>query len=649
MKKKFKYKVNKFLRITLYISLFLFTGVMFTLIIASSTLDFNIPQIETIKIYDNKGEILTTYSNGRRKSYIELSEISNDAINAFLSIEDKRYYKHTGLDFIRICKAALVDIMSKSTKEGASTITQQYARNLFLSHEKSVKRKLSEMLIALNLESKYSKDEILEGYLNSIYFDDGIYGIEDASYYYFNKSAKDLTLKESTILASIPKGPSLYSPINNKVRNEQRSKLILNEMLEDGVISQKEYEVAINEEVKLYGINRFKLDETAPYFQDYIITKLKEIIGIGDKLKTGVKVYTTLDKELNNTVVKSISSRIESDDLQTSIICVKPLTGEILSLVGGKSYKESTYNRAVNSFRQPGSTIKPFLYLSALENGFSVATTFKSEKTTFYINKEAYSPNNFLKIYPNKDVSMTYAIATSDNIYAMKTHLFLGCNKLKEMLQRLGIKKEIEAVPSLALGTISLSNLELSSIYQVLSSGGIKKELYGIDKITSLKNNELLYKHIDKGNILVNESDVYCLNDAMTSVFDDGLTINIRPTGVSIASRLKNRYSAKSGSTDFDNWMVGYNKDIQVIIWTGHDDNSIITKKSDTSCCKWMFADIAESYLKNKTASWYELPNDVISIELNPITGFYSSINEYHKPMYFKRSSIPWYIELLYY
>lgn len=618
---------------------------MFTLIIASYTLDFKIPEIETIKLYDKDENLYLSYSNGRKKSYISIDEISKNAINAFLSIEDRRYYTHTGLDFIRICKAAIIDIIQKEKKEGASTITQQYARSLFLTSDKTWKRKISEMLIALNLEAKYSKDDILEGYLNSIYFDSGIYGIEDASMFYFNKSSKDLTLKESCILASIPKAPTNYSPIKNKEKNRERTKLILSKMLEYEFISNDEYNKALEEDVKLYGIKHDNENNNAPFFQDYVLSELKNIKGI-TKDSNKLKVYTTLDKNLNNLILKSINNRIESSGLETSIVVVEPNSGRILSLVGGKDYNESSYNRAVYSRRQPGSSIKPLLYLAAIENGFTPSTTFYSEPTTFYINKQAYSPKNFLSIYPNQEVSMTYALATSDNIYAVKTHLFIGMDKLRNKLIEHGINKDIPEIPSLALGTYEVSNLELSQAYYPLASSGEFKNLYCINKIEDNLGN-IIYTNNTNTKRVSSIEDTYILNEAMTHMFDPNVCINIRPTGVSIASKLTNKYSGKSGSTDFDNWMIGYNKDILVSVWTGYDDNRIITKRQDTTCCKYIWADIVEGYLDKKKTSWYDKPDDVISVRLNPITGFYSSFTEYSKDIYFVKSNIPWYIRLL--
>lgn len=644
-KKKIIYKINKIIRTFLFISLFSFSSIMIGFIILSSTLDYEIPEIETIELYDNNNNKYLSYSNGKKKSYVRLNNISQHLMNAFLSIEDKRFFDHTGLDFIRICKAAIVDIIHGEAKEGASTITQQYARNLFLTSNKTWKRKLSEMMIALNLESNYSKEEILEGYLNSIYFDHGIYGVEDAAQYYFGKSANELSLLESVCIASIPKGPTIYSPIKNKENNKARRELILKEMLNDNKITLNEYNEALNTHLNFTGFNPNKQEDMAPYFQDTVLEELKKIPGLSDIAYKGLKVYTTLDSTLNNSITSSIDNRIEND-LQTSIIAVNPKTGEILSLIGGTNYEESTFNRATKAKRQPASTVKPFLYLTALENGFNASTTFKSEKTTFYVNNTPYSPTNYNDSYPDQEISMAYALATSDNIYAVKTHLFLGTNKLKNTLESFGISGNIPSIASLCLGTYEVTNIEWTKAYSALANKGIQHNPYTIKKITTF-DGEVIYEHKSEKITLADKTDVYLLNEMMTNIFDSNILLNTRPTGVVVSSKLTNKYAAKSGSTDTDNWMIGYNNDLLVSVWTGYDDNRIITKKQDKSCAKFIWADIIESYFKDKNTTWYETPDDVIAVNLNPITGFYSSFTEYSKKIFFKLSNIPWYLRLL--
>ena len=640
--------ILKISRITLAIVIILFTGVIIAFSIINYKISYEIPPVINIELYDNQNNKYLSYTNGKKQSYIKLENISENLIDAFISIEDKRYYEHQGVDFIRIVGAIISDLKSGSFKEGASTITQQYVRSLYLNNNKTIKRKLYELLIAMNIESKYSKDTILEGYLNTIYFDHGIYGIEDASLFYFGKSATELSISESAILASIPKGPSIYSPIKNPENNTSRKNLILKELLNDGKINEKEYINAISDNPKIIGQNIHTQNENAPYFQDMVIEEIKQMGFLNEYLYEGIKVYTTLDSELNNTLLNYTKQYLPNDEIEISAYAIEPKTGKILAVIGGKDYKQSTYNRATLSKRQPGSTIKPFLYLTALENGFTQSTTFISEPTTFYFEKQEYSPKNYHSIYPNQEVSMVYAIATSDNIYAMKTHLFLGPDKLADKLTSFNLGKDIPAIPSLALGTFEVTLEDLTNAYQILASEGIKKDSYMIEKITTFDDKILYEKTPSSGIEMASSDDVYLLNSAMTSVFDSNVCINIKPTCARLSSLISHTVSAKTGSTNTDNIIVGYNPNILLSIWTGYDDNRLIAS-DETSFGKTIWARTVETYLDiNHYNEWYETPENIVGISLNPINGFYANMNQYTKTLYFRKNNIPWFIELLY-
>lgn len=647
MKKVLK-RILKISRIILGIFTIISTVILITFSIINYKLSYDIPPIVNIELYDNNNSKYLSYTNGRKQSYVKLKDISTNLVDAFISIEDKRFYEHPGIDIIRIGGALIADIKAGGAVEGASTITQQYVRLLYLNSNKTIKRKIYELMIAANIETKYSKDEILEGYLNSIYFDHGIYGVEDASLYYFNKSSKDLNISEAAVLAAIPKGPSIYSPIKNYQNNLERKELILSELLKDQKITFEEYTNAINQKITLYGKNPHNQNEFAPFFQDMVINEILSMGFLNDYLYQGIKVYTTLDSSLNETALKYIEEYHPNNDIEIAVYAIEPSTGKVLTVIGGSNYLDSSYNRATLSKRQPGSTIKPFLYLAALENGFNLSTTFTSEPTTFYVNKTPYTPNNFKSIYPNMDVSMVYALATSDNIYAMKTHLFLGEEKLVEILNRFGISNDATPIPSLALGTNEVTLQKLTEGYAALANLGIKKESYLITKITTF-DDKILYEKTESSSLKVaDETDVFLLNSAMTSVFDRNVSVNILPTGARISSLLSNPFAAKSGSTDYDNLIVGFNQDICIGIWTGYDDNRKITSSVDTSFGKSIWARTINNYANTNNSIWYKVPNNVIGVELNPITGFYAGLNEYSKTIYFRKNNIPWYIELLY-
>ena len=643
--------MKKFLKITKVLLIILVLTVSFLVItfsIINYNLNYEMPQIITVELYDKNNNKYLSYSNNNKQTYVTLDKINQYVIDAFITIEDKRFYNHQGVDFIRIGGAIISDLKNKDFVEGASTITQQYVKNLYLSNDKTIERKISEIMIAMNIERQYTKDEILTGYLNSIYFDSGIYGIEDASIFYFGKSASELTLLEACALASIPKSPTYYSPIKNPENNKQRRNLVLYELYQDNKIDYSTYIENTIKTLELVGIHPENKNENAPYFQDLVIRELKTMGWLNDYTSRGLKVYTTLDSDLNNAIVKSINKRHPDTDIETAVYAVEPKTGNILAVVGGNNYETSSFNRAVDSLRQSGSAIKPFLYLTALEHGFTPATTFKSEETTFYINNESYSPKNYASIYANQDISMVYAIATSDNIYAMKTHLFLGLDELVNTLKRFKISGDIPSIPSLALGTYEISLQELTTAYSALANEGVYVEPTLITKITTFEDEVLYEKKVKTSTVLANKSDVFLLNQSMTSIFDNSMTYNIRPTGGRLASLLNHTYAGKSGTTDTDNIMVGYNPEIVVSVWTGYDDSRKIDDYDDLSYGKYIWADVVESYMYNKKDVWYDIPSDVIGVDLNPMTGFYPSFDEYHKYLYFRKNNIPWYIELLY-
>lgn len=631
-------KITKYLFI---VTLVLMIALVSIFIVYSRKLDYKIPTILNVEVYDKNGDLFLTLNNDNKQNYVKLEEIDQKIIDAFISIEDKKFYTHSGIDIARIGGALLSNIEDNALSQGASTITQQYARNLYLSNNKNVRRKVEEIMIAINLETKYSKNEILEGYLNSIYFDHGIYGIEDACLFYFNKPAKEVSLVEAASLASIPKAPIHYSPINNPENNKNRRNLVIDELYKDKKITLEERDQAKKEKLKLHGKLERSNNLNAPYFQDIILKELNDLNVL--KESKNLKVYTSLDLKLNTIALNAIEKYYPKDSgLQLAIFAMDPKTGNVLTSIGGTNYLDSPFNRSINALRQPGSAIKPFLYYAALNSGFTPATTFTSTKTNFYVNDKVYSPTNFADIYPEREVSMAYAIAASDNIYAIKTHLFLGTDVLVNTLKDFDFTTPINDNVSLALGTSEVKLSELVRGYAKLASLGKDVKTNYIERIVD-ENNKKIYSSKTKFEQKFNLENTYILNETMTNVFDNRLAINISTTGAAIANRLTKTYAAKSGSTNTDNWMIGYNNEIVLGIWTGFDDNKFIDN-SEVKFIKFIWAEIMEEYMQNKADAWYELPRNVIPISLNPISGAVAHSNEYKKDLYFRNDNLPWYI-----
>ena len=627
-----KKKTKKTLKIVIIpIILFIFIHIaVYTYCFITPKLEIN--KSQSFYLYDTKNELVFNDD----KSWISLEDISPYLINATISTEDKYFYKHIGFDYLRIAKAIVTNIVKRDKSEGASTITQQYARNLFLNFEKTWKRKIDEALLACELEVHYTKDEILEGYLNTINYG-GVYGIESASKYYFGKSAKDLTLAEATLLAGIPQSPSNYSPVKNYKKSKERQKIVLLMMKNNNKITNEEYDNALNTNLTILGKTEKKEVTSINYFKDSVLEELKKITNIPEEItKTGgLKIYTTLDIEAQEDLEKAVYSYINDETkVQTAAIMMNPNTGGVIAMLGGNDYNKSQYNRATKSKRQVGSTMKPLLYYTALESGFTASSSFTSEKTTFtFSGDKTYSPNNYNDTYANNPISMAAAISYSDNIYAVKTHLFLGENMLVNTAKRLGITSKLEEVPSLALGTEEISLLEMTTSYAAFANSGYKVEPHFIKKIEDSKGN-ILYENKEEKELILNSSLTFILNEMLTYTYNKNFIDYNYPTLISLLPNITHKYSIKSGTTDTDLLIMGYNKDAVLGIWNGYDDNSKIESK-DYSYHKNIWIDTMEAYFKDKETSWYNIPTNVVGVVVNPITGIIANDNDTKKEMFF--------------
>ena len=577
----------------------------------------SIKSANSFYMYDNNNEIFNKEDN-----WVSIKEISPNLINATISIEDKHFYNHVGFDYLRIMKAMTVNIKNMKNLEGASTITQQLAKNLFLDFDKTWERKIEEAWLTIKLESNFTKNEILEGYLNTINYG-GIFGIENASIYYFGKSAKDLNLAEASILAGIPKSPSYYSPITNYNNAKMRQKIILNAMVNNKFINESEKNQAISEKLNIVGKYEKNNSNTLMYYQDAVIKELNSIKSIPKSfIKTGgLKIYTNLDLNTQIDLENNIEKYLKNDqDLQVASVMVNPNNGKIIALIGGRNYKKSEFNRAIESKRQVGSTLKPFLYYSALENGFTASTTFNSSKTTFvFSNDEKYSPKNYGDIYANKDITMAAALAYSDNIYAVKTHLFLGENNLVNMLNRIGITSNLSPVPSLALGTSEINIIDMTSSYSVFANNGYKIKPHLIEKIVDM-NGKVLYKFNEDKKLILNQSTTYIMNELLSNCYNNVFVDYNYPTCINIASKVSNKYAIKTGTTDTDHLIFGYNPEIVLGIWSGYDNNDDTYPEVSTNI-KLAWIDTIENYFKKNKATWYKKPDNIVGVPVNPITG----------------------------
>ena len=571
-------------------------------------------------IYDHEENLI--YQGSGSSEWISLNDISQDLKDAVVSVEDKNFYSHQGFDIPRIVKAFFSNI-ANNTRVGASTISQQYIKNMFLTFDQTWSRKIEEAFLTVQLEVHYDKDAILEGYLNTINYGEGNYGIEDASKYYFNKSSKDLTLEESIMLAGIPKNPSNYNPVSDYDACIERAWIVADSMLKNGYITEEEYNGLFQDKIEIYGVRTQNNSQMVMYYQDAVLDELEEIDSVPNSLieSGGLKIYTTFDMEAQTKMEESILKYMgNQEELQVASVMVNPSDGGVIALTGGLNYAKSQYNRATMSKRQVGSTMKPFLYYAALENGLVSSSTFKSEKTTFnFSNNQLYSPSNYNDIYANKDITMAAAVAFSDNIYAVKTHLFLGTDVLVDTAHRAGIQEEITGNPSLALGTSELNMMDFATGYTTLANGGDNQKLHFITRVEDLNGN-VLYEFKQKHDYVFNSNDVFILNELLTSTTNSAFSDYTTPTALSLASKMSRKYALKTGTTNTDSWVAGYNPDVLMMVWVGNDE----AKEIDSTASyysKNIWLDTLEGYLQNVEPHWYETPQNVIGLIRDGITG----------------------------
>lgn len=568
-------------------------------------------------LFDINGATIDAGGNGQNRQIVPLSDISPYLVQATLAIEDQRFYKHFGIDLKSIARATLVNIEHMSKVQGAGTITQQLARNLYLSHERTWTRKLKEMMYAVQLEFKFSKDDILEKYLNQIYYGHSTYGIEAAASLFFGKHAKDLSLAESALLAGVPKGPRYFSPYYDETKALERQKLVLNAMVSNGFITREEADAAGQEALAFQPLESRKAS-AASYFRDYVHAQAIERLGMTEDEfdQSGLRIYTTLDLQTQKLAEDIVARKMAgTGELQAALVAIDPRTGFIKAMVGGKDYKTNQFNRAVSGMRQPGSAFKPIVYLTALENGFTALTQFRSEPTVFTYDegRQTYMPSNFNDQYENDWIDMRRAIAKSDNIYAVHTILQLGADKVIETAKRIGVQSSLKPLPSLALGTFPTSPLELAAAYSTIANQGERIEPTAILRIEDAAG-RVLYEAKPKVEQAASPAASYVLTHLMESVFEEG------GTGARVGALIKRPVAGKSGSTDSDSWMVGFTPELAAAVWVGYDKGRTI-QLAESHISAPIFAEFIEGALSAVPPKPFSQPEDAITVSIDPASG----------------------------
>lgn len=597
---------------------------------------------------DNQGNVIGDRFEDQRRYWVSLDEISPFLSQAAIAVEDKDFYKHHGFDYSRIASAVLKDVKSGRKVEGASTITQQYARNLFLTHEKSWNRKINEALYAYRLEIFYDKEDLLEGYLNTVYFGHGMYGVEAASRFYFGKSAKSLTLAESALLMAVPKGPTHYSPLANEEKAVNRQQLILKLMEDQQFITAEQRKRAVEEKYVLKTEDSVVKKKMAPYFLDEVWKEASEIVQKkGHRIEEGGwTIETTLNRQHQQAAEEIIEKWMPEGELQIGFISMEPKTGYVTAMVGGRDYAASPFNRVTQAKRQTGSTIKALLYATALENGFSPLTYMKSERTIFtYDNgRREYEPKNVNGEFAEHPISLAQALAISDNIYAVKTLEQVGYKSFQQMIDRFDIDMKIESTPSTALGTPEISLLDMTKAYNTIADKGIQMKPTYITKITD-KEGKVLYdieKEKVKEKRVLLEQDAFLLSHLLTGMFDPTFNDYSPATGLSIRSKQTRPYAAKSGTTIFDQYLIGFSPQLTAGVWNGYDQGKQVSDAEAKQVTKQVWIEFMEKVHQGLPVEPFLAPSGVRGVIVDIETGgIATSACEKQRLIYLKEKDVP--------
>jgi penicillin-binding protein 1A len=545
---------------------------------------------------------------------------------ALVATEDRKFYKHSGVDVKGIARAIIKDIMAGKFIEGASTITQQLAKTLFLTPRKTIVRKIKEAILAFQLERRYTKNEILELYLNQVYFGSGAYGVASAAGIFFGKSVQDLDLAECALIAGMPKSPSRYSPLVNKALALKRRNIVLKQMLDTGIISPREYDHAINTEINTDHDRQ--RSTRAPYFIEYVKKNLEDILGPSTLYKGGLSIYTTLDYRLQQAAEKavadglqSLKNRMEKNNIkegetQAALISIGVKSGDIIAMVGGRDFDQSMYNRATSARRQPGSAFKPIVYAYAIKHGFAQNQLLLDAPIVFRGASKGndWRPQNFSETYLG-EITLRKALAVSQNIPAVRLIEMLGPSSVARFAHALGIESTLDPNLSLALGTSEVTLLNLTSAYAVFARGGQWIEPFGVIEVTDHRG-RILYSAKPQKRLVMTREGAAIVTNMLESVIKEG-------TGRK-ARILRGPLAGKTGTTnDYkDALFVGFSPAVAAGVWVGLDlGGTMGDKETGARAALPIWMDFMEAALAEEAHRYFDLPDNIVKVQLNPDTG----------------------------
>lgn len=588
--KKRLYRKKSRFRIFWMVTQITFLFIIISLLVAAGAIYFSvskmIPQgadlanykpIESTKIYSSDGVLLAEIFKENRE-FISYDTVPKHLKDATVAIEDFRFYNHPGVDIVGIARAFYRNLQSKTIGQGGSTLTQQLVRNIYLTPEKTFTRKLQEIALAIQLERQKTKDEILEMYLNEVYYGSGTFGVQTAAKIYFGKDAKDLTLAESALIAGLPKKPSGYSPYENLKAAIGRRNIVLGRMAELGYITNEEKNEAVKEEVKLVGLKRGGISKyKAPWFVTHVIKSFND--EHDDLIYTGgLRIYTTLNYEMQQVAEKALREGVKRARYQRvsqgALVCIDPKTGHIKAMVGGvnPNFVADQFNRVTQAKRQPGSTFKAFVYTAAIDNGYSADYRISNNRISYPMGGgKSWTPRNDNGRYGGT-YTIKNAVAQSVNVCAVRMADMVGIDEVIKYAHMLGIKSQLGRNLSLALGSSEVTPLEMCSSYGVFANDGVYAEPTYITRITkesrNNKDDSLIERNEPKLTKVLSEETAAIMNDIFRGVVTSG-TARRGVRGVRDAH-------GKTGTTsnDRDAWFVGYTPALVTAVWVGNDDNT---------------------------------------------------------------------------
>ncbi|WP_051327097.1 penicillin-binding protein 1A [Desulfatibacillum aliphaticivorans] len=573
------------------------------------------------RVYSSDGVVLDQWYQERRDP-APLETIPIAIRQAIIATEDRNFYDHFGVDVKGLMRAVFRNIKALRAREGASTITQQTAKNHFLSPEKTLTRKLKEAVLALQLERRYTKDEILELYLNKIPFGSGAFGVQEAGRRFFGKELDELTLAECALIAGMPKAPSAYSPLANKEKAKWRRNVVLKQMLDVGDITQEQYEQAVSEPV--VAASRSGKDK-APYFTAQLRKQLGEELGESLLYQGGLEIHTSLNYRLQKFAEQAVRKGVEvvqereglaPGEVNAGLICLNVKTGEILAHVGGVDFGDSQYDRAVMAKRQPGSSFKPFVIAAGLEEGLTQSTLVMDEEVVFPKSRETaeWKPENYSGNFQG-EICFRRALAYSRNIPAARLIYALSPTRVIEKAKSLGIHSELKPYLSLSLGSSEVTLLELTAAYAAFANGGKWNEpnsvLEAIDR-----SGQVIYRPRHEQKIAVAEQDAAVIVDMLEAVVKEGSGKAAQVVPGPVAGKTGTSSQCK------DALFIGFTPEFATGVWVGRDDGASIGRtETGSQAALPIWVDFMKNAMKDRSVVYFPRPDGVISVFIDPVSG----------------------------